>query len=270
MNTLDIIVVAVVALSGLFAFVRGLVRETLSIAAWIGAGAVTFYFFAPLYPVVEGWIPTKIIAQIATSLLLFVPTLVFFTLLVGVASSQVRAIGLGSLDRVLGLLFGVARGTLVCCAAWIIVDQMLPADTYPDWIKNSVSQKWLKLGADQIVAYLPKDLIKQGKSAAGDAKNRIDAGLKASDAVTNASKALDQANDAIGALTSTINAAPEPEKANGRIVEVPAKPASEAKPAPDAKPVSQKPTPQKPANGYKPDQQQEMNRLFQQKDSGKQ
>src|SRR5580658_5111428 len=43
MNRLDIIVVAVVAISGLFAFIRGFTREALSIAAWIGAAVVAFY-----------------------------------------------------------------------------------------------------------------------------------------------------------------------------------------------------------------------------------
>ena len=42
MEGLDIGVVTLVAISGLFAFVRGFTREALSIAAWLGAAAVAF------------------------------------------------------------------------------------------------------------------------------------------------------------------------------------------------------------------------------------
>ena len=43
MNALDIIVIVVIALSALFAFARGFVKEALSIGAWAGAAAVTLY-----------------------------------------------------------------------------------------------------------------------------------------------------------------------------------------------------------------------------------
>src|ERR1700738_3362341 len=43
MNALDFAIVAVIALSAIFAFARGFVREALSIIAWVGAAAAPLY-----------------------------------------------------------------------------------------------------------------------------------------------------------------------------------------------------------------------------------
>ncbi len=44
-NLPDLLVISVVALSSVFAFYRGFVREFLAIAGWIGATFMTFHFF---------------------------------------------------------------------------------------------------------------------------------------------------------------------------------------------------------------------------------
>ena len=50
-NSADLIVVAVVAISGIFALLRGLVHELLSLGAWFGAGIATYYGIDRLIPV---------------------------------------------------------------------------------------------------------------------------------------------------------------------------------------------------------------------------
>ena len=45
LNILDASVIGIMVLSCLFAFFRGLVREVLSLSAWVGAGIVTLYYF---------------------------------------------------------------------------------------------------------------------------------------------------------------------------------------------------------------------------------
>ncbi len=45
LNIFDAAVLGIMALSCLFAFYRGFVREVLSLGAWIGAGIITIYYF---------------------------------------------------------------------------------------------------------------------------------------------------------------------------------------------------------------------------------
>ena len=53
MNPLDLAVIGIVALSAIFAFARGFVREALSIIAWVGAAAITLYGFNWVYGQIE-------------------------------------------------------------------------------------------------------------------------------------------------------------------------------------------------------------------------
>ena len=64
MNTIDIIVIAVVALSALIAFLRGFVREVLTIGSWLGASLVKLYGFTLLQGKFEQWISSKMAADI--------------------------------------------------------------------------------------------------------------------------------------------------------------------------------------------------------------
>jgi len=62
MNALDIIVIAVIILSGLFAFARGFVKEALSVCAWVGAGFAALYARPFAMPIAERFLPAGAIA----------------------------------------------------------------------------------------------------------------------------------------------------------------------------------------------------------------
>ncbi len=50
MNAADLIVIAVLLVSGLIALMRGFIREVLSLAGWVGAAFVTLWSFAYARP----------------------------------------------------------------------------------------------------------------------------------------------------------------------------------------------------------------------------
>ena len=112
MNGFDIAVVAVVALSTLFAFVRGVVREVIALAAWVVGFVAALAYAGPLAGDVRRgstsrrWRSTSL----AFALILIV-VLVVGALVARLLSSVVRGVGLGFVDRFLGAVFGVvARG----------------------------------------------------------------------------------------------------------------------------------------------------------------
>jgi hypothetical protein len=109
-NLVDIAVLGVLAISGLVAFSRGLVREVLSIAAWVGAAALTVYAFPHFRDFTRGYIKNELAADIATGVAIFVVLLFVFTAVSHMLSRNVRSSSFGALDRSLGFLFGSARG----------------------------------------------------------------------------------------------------------------------------------------------------------------
>ena len=181
MNTLDLIVVLVVVLSGLFAFVRGFVREALSIVAWIGAGLVAYYGFERFSPIVGRLVPNALAAQLTTVGLLFVVSLLVFSIMVGMLSDMVRTSWMGALDRSLGLVFGLARGVVLVCLGYLIAVLVIehawppkPEGGLPDWMAEARSRGFLERGAGTLVAILPPDFVERSAHAASQAGKTIE------------------------------------------------------------------------------------------------
>src|SRR5690349_16143068 len=104
MNTLDIIVLVVIGLSGLFAFARGFVKEVFSIGAWIGAGAIALYAFPYTQPIARKLISSVAVADGAAAIVVFIVALIVLSLIASAIARRVKASALSALDRTLGLV----------------------------------------------------------------------------------------------------------------------------------------------------------------------
>ena len=62
-NPTDIAVIVILLLSALLAFARGLVREVLSVGAWVGAAFATLYLFPHVLPMVQQIVAKELIAK---------------------------------------------------------------------------------------------------------------------------------------------------------------------------------------------------------------
>lgn len=169
MNPLDIAVIAVVVLSAVFAFARGLVREALSIVAWVGAAAVTWYFGDQVRTWVHGFVSDELLTKLIALGGTFIVSLIVLTIITGIVARLVRQAGLSGIDRTLGFIFGLARGAFVVCLAYLLLDMTLPQQNdRPKWISEAKSGPYLHEGADALKSYLPESLKKQTTDAAGE------------------------------------------------------------------------------------------------------
>jgi len=200
MNPLDLAVIGIVALSAIFAFARGFVREALSIVAWVGAGAITLYGFNWVYARIEPHLHDRLLSQVVAGFGLFVISLILLTILTGLVLRTVRASGLSPIDRTLGFIFGLARGAFLVCLAYLLLVVSVQPNDWPAWIREAKSEPYLHEGADVLRSFLPESLK-----------------IKSADAVDSATKALSpaiEADRAIRALTNPApTSAPKPESA---------------------------------------------------------
>ena len=113
MNGFDLAVVAVVALSTLFAFVRGIVREMIALATWVVGFIAAIALRRTRRRHVRGLDIAPVARQAIAFGLILIVVLIAGALVARSLASVVRAIGLGFVDRILGAIFGVARGLLV-------------------------------------------------------------------------------------------------------------------------------------------------------------
>lgn len=154
---LDVAVAAVLLISAFFAFARGFVHELLSVAGWIGAIFATIYGFPYVKPYARQFISQPLVADLAAGVAIFLAALIVLSILTRAVSRRVQESALNALDRSLGFVFGLARGALLVCLAYIGYDLMLPKAEHPEWMRKARSMPLIAAGAGAIVALLPPD-----------------------------------------------------------------------------------------------------------------
>ncbi len=157
-SLLDVAVIGIIVVSGLFALFRGFVHEVLSVASWIGAGFVTLWSFHPLLPHVQKFISIPFVAELVTGFALFVVTLGLFMVFIRFICRHVRASTFGPLDRSLGFLFGLTRGAIIVCIAWIalFVFLMPESEGWPDDVERAKTRPAIQQGSAILVKVLPQ------------------------------------------------------------------------------------------------------------------
>lgn len=109
----DYLVLAVIALSSLLGLWRGLVSEALALLAWVAAFLAAKLFGNTAAGIIGGLMHDPALRQIAGFAAVFLATLLLFAVARLLLSTLLRAIGLGMLDRMLGMIFGIGRGVLL-------------------------------------------------------------------------------------------------------------------------------------------------------------
>jgi membrane protein required for colicin V production len=194
LQTLDFVVFAVLVVSGLFAFMRGFVHEALSLGGWIGSIFTVLYGLPLVRPLTRSLISTSWLADVAAAALLFVGALVVFSLLTHAVSRRVRESQLGFLDRTLGFGFGLLRGSLIVCLAWLVIGWVVVIDEQGSWIREAKTRSLLQQGANIMISVAPAHLgefEKNTKEAASKAQEAA-AGKQALDQLIKPEPKMDQ------------------------------------------------------------------------------
>ncbi len=113
MTGFDYAVFAIVLLSALLGWWRGLVYEILSLLGWVAAGVVARMFAASAAPYMPAALGAESARTAAAFVALFVVTLIVGGIVAWLLSKLVKWVGLGLLDGLLGMFFGMLRGVLV-------------------------------------------------------------------------------------------------------------------------------------------------------------
>ncbi len=155
-NIVDAGVAVVLILSALLAFSRGLVKESLAVAGWVGAAFVTLYLYPFAAPYSRKYIPITIAADAATVIAIFVVTLVVISIVSHQISTRVRESAIGPLDRSLGFLFGLARGAVVVIVAYMLLTWLIPPQDHPKLVTDARVTPWVQRGAELMAKLVPE------------------------------------------------------------------------------------------------------------------
>ena len=151
---LDLVLLAVMLISGLLAMVRGFMREILSIAAWGAAALVTLYAFPKLLPTAKTYFNNDTVAAVVVVAGAFIGTLIVVSVITVRISDMILDSRIGALDRTLGFLFGLARGLLIVVVAFLFFNWLVPDKQQPDWVTGAKSRVVLQGTGDWLMSAL--------------------------------------------------------------------------------------------------------------------
>ena len=139
--------------------VSGAIREAASLAGWV----IAFYVATHFGDAVAPWLPRSMTEGTAGAVILFLVMFIGTRILVWLAGRMVRgmvsAVGLSSLDRLLGAAFGFCKG-MVIAVALVLVAGLTDLPQKPFWQDAMFSPVMVAL-AKQTMPFLPDYLARQ-------------------------------------------------------------------------------------------------------------
>ena len=154
---LDIILLAVMLISGLLAMIRGFMREILSIAAWGVAALVTLYSYTRVLPIAKSYVNSDMVAAGVTIGGIFLLTLLIVSIITVRISDMILDSRVGALDRTLGFLFGLGRGLIIVVVAFLLFAWLVPDRSQPEWVRGAKSKVVLQSTGQWLMSMLPED-----------------------------------------------------------------------------------------------------------------
>ena len=159
MTIFDLVVLIIFIVSVLLSIIRGIVRESLSLAGWVIAYIAAKIFAKDFVIVLPLSITDDSLRMVISYVAVFLAVLIVMSMVTMLASALIRTVGLGLVDRSLGALFGFARGLLVVLLL-VLSAGLTTLPQEPFW-KKALLSKPLETGVIMIVPWLPRGLTRR-------------------------------------------------------------------------------------------------------------
>lgn len=137
MTLFDLIALAVLAVSALVGLIRGFVRETVTIVAFVVAALAAIFGLRWAGPVARGAIEPDWLGSIVAVLVVFVLVYILIRVAAGALTRGVHNSRLGSIDRAAGFGVGLVRGLAALGVFYLLFTLITPAERVPAWVSDS-------------------------------------------------------------------------------------------------------------------------------------
>ena len=176
---IDLIVCATVLVSALVAFFRGFIREVLTILGVIGGLAAAYFFGSHLVPFYNGLmgvdpdavegeaerfmgiLPYPFLSEILGYITVFLLVVIILTVISYFLSKFVEDVGMGMVDRTMGVLFGIARGIVLLGVIYLPVHMFVEQEEKESWFEESRMHVYVEWTAEWLTGFLPEDFVEE-------------------------------------------------------------------------------------------------------------
>lgn len=156
MNVIDAVFLAFFGLFMILGLFRGVVSEVVSLLSWVGGGVLAVVYGPQLGDAMAPAIQNPLLRTGAGTIAIFFGVLLLGLVLGFVFKKLVRAAGLGILDRLLGMGFGVVRAGLIVSVIVLVVS-MTPFTNNSMWQGSEIASA-MSPYADDLRGFVPDHL----------------------------------------------------------------------------------------------------------------
>lgn len=156
MTIADYVILGVILLSGLIGLFRGFFREALSLASWIVAAYLAYLLGPIAADFLVDYVSTPSVRLAGSYAAIFIGVLIAGAIINYFVGKLVKSSGFAGTDKVLGLVFGGARG-LIIVLIFILLAGVTVVSQDP-WFRSSLVIQYLAPWAEKMKALLPEDI----------------------------------------------------------------------------------------------------------------
>ena len=154
----DYAIIIIIVLSAVISLFRGFVKEALSLAVWILAIWIALTFANHVAALMENMISIPSVRISVAFSILFVTVIILGSIINYFAGKLVTKSGLTGTDRMLGAVFGMARGGVIVVILVLLAG--LTAVPRDNWWKQSVLLPYAQKPAMLVRGFLPDSISK--------------------------------------------------------------------------------------------------------------
>lgn len=159
LNNVDIVILIGFAISMLVAFIRGFVKEVLSILGLALFVILVVYLSPMMLPWFGKYISSQILAQIVVFLVIMAVFYAVWIISTDKLIARIRTSTLSFMDRLFGLIFGMFRALLILGFCFLIIKIVLPEELKTGILKESKFFVVAQTTSDMIEKMLPDKFI---------------------------------------------------------------------------------------------------------------
>lgn len=152
----DYLILAIVAVSALISLFRGFIKEACSLITWVVAFWVSMRFAPIVAGLFEGYISAPSARLGLGYVLLFLLVLIAGAIATHFLTELVRRTYFAGTDRMIGVLFGVARGLVIVTVLVMAAQIFTPVQQDPWWQESAFLHHFESL-ADWVRSLLPAE-----------------------------------------------------------------------------------------------------------------
>ncbi len=154
-SAFDLIVFLIIAYSMAQCAAKGFMLSLLSFSKWLLALIITIVLVPKFNPWVQDYIESRFIADIGLGIFIYIISL-FVIINIGKAiSSAVTYSGLGSVDKIFGLFFGVFKGYIICVCLFSLLNWFYPYQKWPVKSEGTYSFETIYKGSKFLIEEFP-------------------------------------------------------------------------------------------------------------------